>query len=538
MRKPAIATGAIIGLLLTAPLMSLLYLVNQLSGLAFVPFEFFNWLRDRLPGRVVIGGIEMLSKTLTFLGLSVREASKPAEFITVLGMFLALGVLAGLVFFAVMRWVKAGSGLRGGLTLGAGVGLALMTLVLGTGKDVVGRIPDALWALVTFLGWGVTIGWAYQKLAGGPIPPSEDVLSVQQLGRRHFLIRVGAASAAFTVIGSGAGSYLATRSRSPQESAAVGEQPTQPATSTPVSLPNANASVVPAPGTRPEYTPLPEHYRIDINLTPPVIDGATWSLPVTGMVERELSLTLDDLHNNYEPMHQYITLSCISNGIGGDLISTTRWTGVSVQKILRDAGVKTGAKYLELQSIDGFYEMVDLSTIAEDPRIMFTYAWDGVPLLPEHGYPLRIYIPDRYGMKQPKWIVNAALVSIYKEGYWVQRGWDEAALVKATSVIDTVAVDDAYTSTGGDKMIPMGGIAYAGARGISEVEVRVDNGAWIKAQLRTPLSDTTWVIWRYDWPFRAGEHIFYVRCRDGTGRPQIERRADTFPSGATGIHSK
>jgi hypothetical protein len=120
----------------------------------------------------------------------------------------------------------------------------------------------------------------------------------------------------------------------------------------------------------------------------------------------------------------------------------------------------------------------------------------------------------------------------------VERGWDQEALVKATSVIDTVAVDDVYTSESGNQMVPVGGIAYAGDRSISRVEVKVDDGDWVQARLRKPISETAWVIWRYDWPFREGSHTFYVRCQDGTGAPQIEHQADTFPSGATGIHNR
>jgi hypothetical protein len=147
-----------------------------------------------------------------------------------------------------------------------------------------------------------------------------------------------------------------------------------------------------------------------------------------------------------------------------------------------------------------------------------------------------VWIPDRYGMKQPKWITGIEIVDEYREGYWVERGWDETAQVKTTSVIDTVAVN-AVIEQGQQRLVPIGGIAFSGDRGISRVEVRVDNGPWQAAQLRSPLSETTWVIWRYDWPFQAGAHTFEVRCAEGDGSPQIEEMQDSRPSGATGIHS-
>ncbi len=144
--------------------------------------------------------------------------------------------------------------------------------------------------------------------------------------------------------------------------------------------------------------------------------------------------------------------------------------------------------------------------IASDERIMLAYAWDGEPIPFDHGFPLRIWIPDRYGMKQPKWITGMEITEEYQEGYWVERSWSEVAQVKATSVIDTIAVNN-IIKRDNQRLVPVGGIAFAGDRGISKVEVRVDGGIWELAQLRTPLSETTWVIWRYDWPFQEGEHI-------------------------------
>jgi hypothetical protein len=138
-------------------------------------------------------------------------------------------------------------------------------------------------------------------------------------------------------------------------------------------------------------------------------------------------------------------------------------------------------------------------------------------------------------MKQPKWIENIEITDLYDEGYWVRRGWDEVAKVNATSVIDTIATE-AIIKSGDKTLVPIGGIAYAGARGISRVEVRVDDGRWEAAELRKPLSETTWVIWRYAWPFQSGEHVVSVRCVDGKGQPQSEESRGERPSGATGIY--
>ena len=168
---------------------------------------------------------------------------------------------------------------------------------------------------------------------------------------------------------------------------------------------------------------------------------------------------------------------------------------------------------------------------------MFTYAWDGLPLPAAHGFPLRIYIPDRYGMKQPKWIESVEAIDEWEAGYWVVRGWDRKARVKSTSVIDTIAVDSVM-NVDRQQLIPLGGIAYAGARGISRVDIKLDDGNWQTAELRTPLSSTTWVIWRYNLPFQEGEHTLTVHCYDGDGTAQISTQEDSYPSGATGLNSK
>ena len=210
---------------------------------------------------------------------------------------------------------------------------------------------------------------------------------------------------------------------------------------------------------------------------------------------------------------------------------------MSLQDLLAAAEVQQDARYLYITSGDGFYETVDLDLIASDERIMLCYGWDGNQLPIDHGYPLRIWIPDRFGMKQPKWITGIEVIDEYREGYWVERNWDEVAQVKTTSGIDTVAVD-AIVESGRQRLVPIGGIAFSGARGISNVELRVNGGAWEPAELRAPLSETTWVIWRYEWPFTEGSHTFEIRCAEGDGTSQIEEVNPARPSGATGIHEE
>lgn len=248
-------------------------------------------------------------------------------------------------------------------------------------------------------------------------------------------------------------------------------------------------------------------------------------------------MTLEEIRA-YDPLHQFVTLACISNPVGGSLIGTTRWTGVSLQRLLPHLRLRPSATHLKLTSADRFHEVVALDMIRKDERVMLAYDWDGVPLATKHGFPLRIYIPDRYGMKQPKWLQSIEAIDHWEPGYWVKRGWDRDARMKATAVIDTVSVDMMLSQADAKTLIPVGGIAHAGVRGISRVEVRMDDGPWKEARLRAPLSDLTWVLWRYDWPFAPGQHTLTVRCFDGGGAPQVTSPAPPHPSGASGLHSK
>lgn len=552
MTNPRIRTGALVGALLTAPLMAVLYLAGQVAGLPFSPFDFFNWLARVLPGNVITLGIDTIVTLINSLQLGeTSSTAKLMEQLLALGMFLGLGIIAGWGLFAILRNRPVGSG----VSVGGGLGLisgALMVLLFSAVNQTAtaGPIFSALWLLVVFVGWGSLMGWIYEKLRqpvpqeAAPALATDDVeratagppVSTGVINRRQFLMRVGNAAALITVTGAGLGALLEAGSETalvPSSDAGLSGAEA----GLPSALPNAGAAVMPAPGTRPEYTPMDDYYRIDISLVPPRIEGETWMLPITGLVDNPLMLTLDDLRENYPAMEQYITMSCISNQVAGDLIGTTHWTGASLQQVLADAGLQEDAAYLRVTSEDGFHETVALDLINSDERIMLCYAWDNEPLTGEHGFPLRIYIPDRYGMKQPKWITNIEVISQYEEGYWVRRGWDEVARVKTTSVIDTVAAN-ALVEDDGQLRVPVGGIAYAGARGISQVEVRVDDGEWQAAELRTPLSDTTWVVWRYDWPFEAGEHTFSVRAYDGDGVVQDDAVRGSRPSGATGIHSR
>jgi len=541
----------VLGALITAPLMAVLYVGHQVWNVPYPPQDLFDWVARVLPGNIITLGIEAMVSVIDKLNLGATDSTaKSIERLMATVQFFAGGLLvAGVVALLLYGAQKQRrSGPLFARWLGLAVLFALPLIIISwhmnyrSAEDVTNVASETsgiVWLVAIFGLWALALSRAFDRGLAINVESADTGTPIEtmMLNRRQFLIQVGGITATITVVGSGLG-YLwniAGHEKLPPRKQDVDAL-----------LNSARASdrqqydpdLEPAPGTRPEYTPLDDHYRIDINLSPPEIDESKWRLKITGMVDQELALTLDEIRTHYEPINQFVTLQCISNPLGGDLISTTLWTGSRLSDVLADAGIRAGATHLKITAADGFYETVDLEKVNSDDRVMLCYAWDGrEKLLQKHGFPLRIYIPDLYGMKQPKWITEIEVMDHDEDGYWVERGWNKVAQMRTTSIID-VAATDHVTELDGVKVVPVGGIAIAGARQISKVEVKVDDGDWNAAQLRTPLSETTWVVWRYDWPFEEGDHKLAVRCYEGDGTLQMTEARGTKPSGAAGIFTK
>ena len=520
--------GASVGALLSAALIAASCLGWKLGGLPFVPFDLFDWIARELPGSVVTMGIDSAVAILGGLHVvSTAAAAKTAEQAMAVAAFFTAGVVSGSVLFGVLG-LSDEPALLFGTLLGALLGGSALFVEQRLRR--IDSFVDATWILGLFVAWGLAFGRICDRLREtnadstglAPVTLAEGgsaIVALAGVGSRHvadgrfdrrgFLTRLAWAAGMPTLF-TAAWALVIGRGRA--GGAGIRWSDGHP-------LPNAGALVTPVPGTRPELTPLEDHYRVDADTRAPVIDEHRWRLKIGGLVDQPLELTLDDLRHE-EPLHQFVTLSCVSNPIGADLIGTTRWTGVSLQRLLRRFRLQPGATHLRISSADGFFEVVAVETIENDPRVMLTYAWDGVPLLTEHGFPLRIYIPDVYGMKQPKWIETIDVIDRWEPGYWVVRGWDREGRMKTTSVVDAVHAGTAAPDPSGRRLASAGGIAHAGARRISRVEVRVDQGEWRDARLRDPLSETTWVVWRADLPSAAGDHIVTVRSHEGDGRSQ------------------
>lgn len=290
-----------------------------------------------------------------------------------------------------------------------------------------------------------------------------------------------------------------------------------------------------------EVTPSDNFYRVDVNIFPPNVDSSTWVVPITGLVSNPLSLDYSQLLA-MESVEQYNTLECVSNDVGGDLISTAKWTGVKFSDILAQAGVMPNATYVVFKATDGYSVGIPL-TKAMDPGTILAYQMNGVPLPTEHGFPARMIVPGFYGMMNCKWVTSIDVVAETYQGYWQQRGWINEAQYETGSSIVTpgnAQVADRFGVAGASNvplgLVPIAGIAFAGDRGIEKVEVSTDGGnTWIPASVKDPLSQYTWVLWTADWnPPDTGNYSIAVRATDGTGAVQTATIAAPFPGGATG----
>lgn len=538
MKRTSLKLGALLGGLTALPLLGLFFLAYQVANLPFVPFDVFDWVARVLPGDLVTFGIDSVVSFVRLFNIGrTDQASKTVEQILALIMFVVGGAILGLIIAWLVNRSRISS-VRVGAAVGAVAFAATAAVTLSLGVSI-SPVLSIAWLAVTIVGWGALLGHFLTSVV-------TDQEEEEVEARRAALIRLAAGSAGIALGAWGLGRWLSNQAAERQSTGAgqplaevapttsSGPQPTTAATPAPDLTATATARdrLAPAPGTRPEVTSNEDFYRIDINTVPPKVNGNQWQLEVEGLFDNPRPITMDDLMA-YPPITQPITLSCISNRIGGDLIGTSYWTGVRLRDVLRDLGLKPEAKELFIEATDGFYESVVMEDMM-DPRTLLVYGMNDETLPVEHGYPLRIYIPNRYGMKQPKWIIRMTAINEDRQGYWVVRGWSKEARPRIVSVIDAVDIDQPTP----DGLIPIGGIAWAGDRGIQKVELQFDDGDWVPATLRTPpLSPLTWLQWRYDWQAEPGRHRIRVRATDGTGALQVEEQTGVRPDGATGYHS-
>jgi DMSO/TMAO reductase YedYZ molybdopterin-dependent catalytic subunit len=279
-------------------------------------------------------------------------------------------------------------------------------------------------------------------------------------------------------------------------------------------------------------TPTSEHYTVTQNVVDPAVNLSLWRLELKGLIARAGAYTFEEFQN-LPSTSRAVTLECIANGIGGHLISTAIWQGVALRTLLaRHGGALPGARYVAFYSVDGYSISLPLDEVlAVDP--ILAWRMNGAELENRHGYPLRAVIPGRFGEENPKWLTRIELTDHFVGGLYADQGWYNGPLHTITRI------DRPTGHIPFNHGIEIGGIAFAGNRGITRVEVSVDGGlSWNLAKLDPPLSHDSWVLWTWQWmPIAPGQYTIVARATDGTGQVQTSHKQGTVPNGATGYHN-
>jgi DMSO/TMAO reductase YedYZ molybdopterin-dependent catalytic subunit len=307
-------------------------------------------------------------------------------------------------------------------------------------------------------------------------------------------------------------------------------------------LPPVDVSAPPVPPTvQPKGVALPsfvttnaDFYRIDTALTVPQLSRADWELRIHGMVDREVTYRFEDL-DRFEVVEKLVTLTCVSNPVGGDLIGNASWTGYRVRDLLAEAGVHDDADMALSMSIDGFTAGSPVDALTDNRDSLLAIGMNGQPLPTEHGYPARLVVPGLYGyVSATKWVVDIELTRFDRaQAYWTRLGWSARGPIKTESRIDVPRSGQEVASGA----VTFGGVAWAQNRGVRGVEVRIDDGEWQPAELGASYSNDTWRLWSFGWQATPGPHTITVRATDNTGYTQTSDIADPVPDGATGWHT-
>jgi DMSO/TMAO reductase YedYZ molybdopterin-dependent catalytic subunit len=357
---------------------------------------------------------------------------------------------------------------------------------------------------------------------------SEDA-STDPAGRRQFLGAMFGTAAGAAVGGFGSKAWIDSRYNAAPARAAV--KIPAPVTALPAEPASTHLNV---PGLGPFFTRNSDFYRVDTALTVPQVDPSKWMLRIHGMVARPMVISFDELIKMPLDEHD-MTLTCVSNPVGGSYCGNARWVGAPLAPLLRQAGVMSGADQIVATSTDGMTIGSPVNVVLDGREAMLAVAMNGEALPIEHGFPCRMLIPGLYGyVSACKWLVDIELTTFASTaGYWVQRGWSQQAPVKTASRID-VPSSGASVPAG---TVVLAGTAWATHRGVAAVEVQIDGGPWGEATLATADTPDTWRQWSFTWQDAPrGPHSVAVRATDGTGAIQTSAVQDVVPDGATGYH--
>jgi DMSO/TMAO reductase YedYZ molybdopterin-dependent catalytic subunit len=435
---------------------------------------------------------------------------------------LVVGTIAGALLLGAVAGVLSLTSRAPGLVLLLAMGgVALAAAMSPPDASTANAVPPMVAALVAMALLDYLLRWVQT-----PTGAATERGRAEAVGRRQFLVRaavVGAGAVALTGLG-----QVLSGGRRAVDAARSTVRLSVPR---PVAPPGVG---VPVEGVVPWVTPNAQFYRIDTALAVPRVLPEDWRLRIHGMVDHELVLTFDDLTSR-GLQEAWITLCCVSNEVGGSLISNAQWSGVPLAGLLEQAGARPGADAVLSTSADGWTCGTPLAALTDGRAAMLAVAMNGAPLPVEHGFPVRMVVPGLYGfVSATKWVVDLEVTRFADfSAYWTQRGWSARGPVKTESRIDAPR-DGAQVSAG---KVAVGGIAWAQHTGIAKVEVRIDDGPWHRARLASVPNVDTWRQWAFAWDAEPGQHRVAVRATDDSGYTQTSERADVVPNGATGWHT-
>jgi DMSO/TMAO reductase YedYZ molybdopterin-dependent catalytic subunit len=495
--------GFTAGVVAAAVMLVAIIVLRLLSGATSLPEIVAEGLLVNMPGALFSAVLDAL-----------QHSAKPLFYLAVGIGVLIVGGFLGRWYASQPTWQQA---LKIVISVWLVFGLGVYTL-LGAGLFGQHLQAGALWhglSLLVVIGvYGVAVWHAYAALVHRAVP------AVPDTSRRLFL-RDTAAAIVATV---GAGAIWRTITGGVTDNVAVG------AAATPLgTVPNAPPFNL--TGMSPEITAASEFYTVSKNFIDPDVPVGGWRLKIDGLVDRPMQLTYEQL-TALPASEGYYTLMCISNEIGGDLWGNAYWRGVKLKYLLEQAGVHTDAVKAIFSGADDYKDSVMLDR-ALHPDALLAWEMNGEPLKREHGFPARLLIPGIYGMKNVKWLNGITIVANDFRGFWQSQGWDDAAPYQTESRIEVPRGHETVSAG----TLPVGGIAYAGDRGIQLIEVSKDGGkTWVPAQVKPGLSPYTWQLWRADLEVDKSVKQIHVRATDGLGHTQTREENPPFPAGATGYH--
>ncbi|MFK0215419.1 molybdopterin-dependent oxidoreductase [Streptomyces sp. NPDC090298] len=471
----------------------------------------------------VVGGAVIDRTPAPVKDFAIRQFGQNDKTVLQLGILAVLALIAIALGLIALRYRRLGA--AGVLLFGIVGAAAALSRPDSTG------IGDVLPSVVGALAGAATL---YILTSRAPRPAAEG--EAGGWSRRGFLTAAGVTAVAATSAGA-LGRYLSGRQG--EGAIASRENLVLPAPASPAPAVPAGARLK-TPGISPFTTPNRDFYRVDTALTVPKVDAGTWRLRIHGKgVARPVTYTLDELLAR-PLIERDITLTCVSNEVGGPYVGNARWLGVPLRDLLREAGVRPPsgggtADQLVARSVDGMTLGSPVEDVMDGRDAMLAVGMNGEPLPFDHGFPVRMLVPGLYGyVSACKWIESLELTTFDTyDPYWVKRKWARRAPIKTQARIDTPK-PFARPAAG---TVTVAGVAWAQHRGIDRVEIRVDDGPWRDTDLAAQDTLDTWRQWSYRWQPTSGGHTLTVRATDGTGQVQTEQRARTIPDGASGWHS-